>query len=95
MKWARRILFVALLVALPIGAYQFVSRNEQPIAIDYLAGRVEAIEIWEAVGVCFAAGFLLGWLFEATGNLVAPVTTHVFVNAVNLRLLSLRYAPPR
>ena len=30
MKWARRILFVALLVALPIGAYQFVSRNEQP-----------------------------------------------------------------
>ena len=63
MKWARRILFVALLVALPIGAYQFVSRNEQPIAIDYLAGRVEGIEIWQAVGLCFAAGFLLGWLF--------------------------------
>ncbi len=40
-----------------------------------------------------AAGFLLGTLFDATGNLMAPVTTHVLVNAVNLRFLSVRYAP--
>jgi len=33
------------------------------------------------------AGFLLGFLFEATGNLVAPVVTHVVVNGVNLALL--------
>ncbi len=40
-----------------------------------------------------AAGFLLGALFDATGNLVAPAVTHILVNAVNLRFLSVRYAP--
>lgn len=40
-----------------------------------------------------AAGFLLGWLFETTGNLVAPVVAHVTINAVNLWLLGNRYAP--
>ena len=39
-----------------------------------------------------AAGFLLGMLFEVTGNLVAPMVTHILVNAVNLRFLSVRYA---
>lgn len=39
-----------------------------------------------------AAGFLLGALFDATGNLLAPVLTHCTLNAVNLRWLSLRYA---
>jgi len=34
-----------------------------------------------------AAGFLLGFLFQATGNLVAPVVAHAVVNGVNLTLL--------
>ena len=38
------------------------------------------------------AGLLLGILFESTGNLVAPVVAHASINAVNLRLLSERYA---
>lgn len=38
-----------------------------------------------------AAGFLLGALFEATGNLVAPVVAHVAINALNLRWLARRY----
>jgi membrane protease YdiL (CAAX protease family) len=36
------------------------------------------------------AGFVLGALFELTGNLVAPVVAHATINAVNLRLLSQR-----
>jgi membrane protease YdiL (CAAX protease family) len=40
----------------------------------------------------FAAGLLLGILFESTGNLVAPVVAHASINAVNLWLLSERYA---
>jgi membrane protease YdiL (CAAX protease family) len=40
-----------------------------------------------------AAGFLLGWLFDATGNLVAPAVAHAGINAVNLRFISRRYAP--
>jgi membrane protease YdiL (CAAX protease family) len=46
---------------------------------------------WTAFSI--AAGFLLGFLFAATGNLLAPVLAHAAINAVNLRFLSLRYAP--
>ncbi len=46
---------------------------------------------WTLMSV--AAGFLLGWLFDATGNLVAPVVAHAGINAVNLRFVSQRYAP--
>jgi hypothetical protein len=43
---------------------------------------------WTAFAI--AAGFLLGWLFEHSGNLVAPVVAHATINAVNLWLLSNR-----
>jgi hypothetical protein len=39
-----------------------------------------------------AAGFGLGLLFEATGNLVAPVVAHVLLNGANLRWLAARGA---
>jgi membrane protease YdiL (CAAX protease family) len=38
-----------------------------------------------------AAGFLLGWLFDATGNLIAPVVAHAGINGVNLRRLARDY----
>lgn len=38
-----------------------------------------------------AAGFGLGALYDATGNLVAPVVAHFGINAVNLRTLARRY----
>lgn len=41
--------------------------------------------LWTLFSV--AAGFLLGFLFESTGNLVAPVVAHATINAVNLHLL--------
>lgn len=44
---------------------------------------------WTAFAV--AAGFGLGWLYDWTGNLVAPVVAHTVVNAVNLPLLVRRY----
>ncbi len=43
-------------------------------------------------GFALLAGFLLGVLFEATGNLLAPVLAHATVNALNLRFLTMRYA---
>jgi uncharacterized protein len=44
---------------------------------------------WSAFSL--AAGLLLGWLFQATGNLVAPVVAHVLVNGVNLNRLVREY----
>ena len=39
-------------------------------------------------GFALVAGLLLGALFAATGNLVAPIAAHAAINAVNLRLLT-------
>ena len=44
--------------------------------------------LWPWTGFAFAAGLLLGALFAATGNLVAPIAAHAAINAVNLRLLT-------
>jgi membrane protease YdiL (CAAX protease family) len=44
--------------------------------------------LWPWTGAALVAGLLLGALFAATGNLVAPITAHAAINAVNLRLLS-------
>lgn len=51
----------------------------------HLAPRRELLP-WTAFAV--AAGFILGGLYAATGNLVAPVVTHALVNGVNLRRLT-------
>lgn len=40
-----------------------------------------------------AVGFLFGWLFASTGNLLAPVAAHTLVNGINLPLLLRQYAP--
>jgi hypothetical protein len=55
----------------------------------HLVPRRELIP-WTAFSL--GAGFLLGGLYAATGNLVAPVVAHVAINAVNLRKLSRDYA---
>jgi membrane protease YdiL (CAAX protease family) len=44
--------------------------------------------LWPWTGFALLAGGLLGGLFAATGNLVAPVAAHAAINAVNLRLLT-------
>jgi uncharacterized protein len=45
-------------------------------------------ELWPWTGFALVAGLLLGGLFAATGNLVAPIAAHAAINAVNLRLLT-------
>jgi len=51
----------------------------------HIAPRRELLP-WTAFTVL--AGFLLGGLYAATGNLLAPVVTHAVVNGVNLRRLT-------
>ncbi len=55
-----------------------------------LAHFVPRREFLPWAGFSVAAGFLLGALFSATGNLLAPVVAHALINAVNLRMLSNR-----
>jgi membrane protease YdiL (CAAX protease family) len=56
-----------------------------------LAHLVPRRELLPWAGFAIAMGFMLGGLFIATGNLVAPVVTHVGLNAVNLKRLGDRY----
>ena len=44
--------------------------------------------LWPWTGFALITGGGLGAMFEATGNLAAPITAHVVINAVNLRLLT-------
>jgi hypothetical protein len=68
---------VGLLAAsLLFGAAHFVPRRE--------------LLPWTVFSI--AAGLLLGWLFDATGNLLAPVVAHAAINGVNLRHLSQLHA---
>jgi membrane protease YdiL (CAAX protease family) len=52
-------------------------------------------ELWLWSLFAFAGGLGLGALFQATGNLVAPIVAHATLNAVNLRLLVRDYARRR
>ena len=47
------------------------------------------LRVWSVFAL--GAGLLLGALYAATGNLVAPVVAHASINAVNLRKLSREY----
>jgi membrane protease YdiL (CAAX protease family) len=90
---------VALALVSGIGEEAFFRGALQPqlglvgasllFALAHFAPRRELLP-WTAFSL--AAGFALGWLFEATGNLVAPIVAHAVVNAINLRLLSRDYA---
>ena len=48
-------------------------------------------ELLPWTGFTIVAGFLLGALFDRTGNLIAPVFAHFLINAINLRFLAVRY----
>jgi len=56
-----------------------------------LAHLVPRRDLWPWSIFAVVVGLLLGVLFEATGNLVAPVVAHAGINAINLRLLSQRH----
>ncbi len=53
-----------------------------------LAHFVPRRELLPWTGFAVLAGFGLGWLFETTGNLAAPITAHIAVNGINLRRLT-------
>ena len=70
----------------------------QPVAGLWLTSLLFAVahfvprrELWLWSVFSGAAGLLLGGLYEATGNLLAPTVAHVVVNGVNLNRLVRAY----
>ncbi len=86
---------VLILAAVSGTAEEFFFRGALQPLLGYVAtslffGCVHFVpqrDFWPWTLFSIAAGFLLGALFIATGNLLAPLLMHVVVNAVNLHLL--------
>ena len=85
---------VALALASAIGEEAFFRGAMQPqlglfatSALFALAHFVPRRDLLPWAAFSLVAGLALGLLFDATGNLVAPVAAHALVNGVNLRLL--------
>jgi membrane protease YdiL (CAAX protease family) len=47
--------------------------------------RDRRLRLWQPLGI--ALGYLLGWMFEARGSIVAPVLTHFIVNYFNMHFM--------
>lgn len=87
-----------LAVASGLGEEAFFRGALQPVAGLLLTSLLFALAhfvprrellLWSAFSL--VAGLLLGGLYEATGNLLAPTVAHVVVNGVNLNRLVREY----
>jgi len=68
LRWVRRLLGLAVLVAAWWGIWQFARQNATVVAVSYVFGVVE-LPVWKALIACFAGGFALA----ALGGLVFGV----------------------
>jgi len=49
------------------------------------------LALWSVYAI--AMGFAFGWLYESTGQLMAPIVAHTVVNGINLPRLARRFEP--
>lgn len=75
---ARRLLWLALFGVVLVAGWKFAAANAEPVALDYLIGRVEDVRVWVLVVATFAVG-------AAAGMVVCVV------EMTRLGLLSRRY----
>jgi uncharacterized integral membrane protein len=66
MRWARRWIAVALVIAALVGVWALAHENQAPVHMSYLWGSVE-LPLWQALLCFFAGGFAVagtGWLWH-------------------------------
>lgn len=56
MRWIRRALGLALLVAVWWIGWQFVTENQQPVSLHYVLGRAPEVALWKVVLAAFGSG---------------------------------------
>jgi membrane protease YdiL (CAAX protease family) len=47
--------------------------------------RDRRLRLWQPLGILL--GYLLGWMFETRGSLLAPVLTHFVINYFNMHFM--------
>ncbi|MGH0032314.1 MAG: lipopolysaccharide assembly protein LapA domain-containing protein [Myxococcota bacterium] len=56
MRWLRRLLLLALIVAVMVGGWRFASENQELVNVHYVAGELVNVPLWQVVLVPFGAG---------------------------------------
>ncbi|MDG2334929.1 MAG: LapA family protein [Myxococcota bacterium] len=59
MRWLRRLFVIGLFVGLLVGGWQFAGQNQQPVEIDYLAGQLPGVPLWQVPVVAGALGVVV------------------------------------
>ena len=65
MRFVRKLVVVAVFVAVLVGGWQFAAQNSTPIQIHYLAGARDGVALWAALIGAFVVG---GCLMAALGS---------------------------
>jgi uncharacterized integral membrane protein len=68
MRVTRRVVGIALFVALLVGGWRFAADNSQTVSIHYLVGQLDGIAVWTALLIAFAAGAVLVGLLGLLGS---------------------------
>ena len=56
MRWLRRLLLIALLVAAMVAGWQFAAENQDPVDVSYVLGEFLAVPLWQVMLVAFGSG---------------------------------------
>ena len=61
MRLTRRILGIALFVALLVGGWRFAAENAQVVSVHYLLGSIDQVPVWQVLFCAFLVGVLGGF----------------------------------
>ena len=67
MRMARRLLGIAVFVALLVAGWRFAAENSQVVTIHYVFGQFEGVSVWLALLCAFLAGVVVVGLLGMVG----------------------------
>lgn len=82
MRTARRLLGIAVFVALLVAGWRFAAENSQVVTIHYLFGHFEGVSVWLALLCAFLAGAVVLALLGTVGAAKLRLEAHRYRKAV-------------
>jgi uncharacterized integral membrane protein len=67
MRTARRLLGIAVFVALLVAGWRFAADNSEVVTVHYVVGQFEGVSVWLALLCAFLAGAVVVVLFGTVG----------------------------
>ena len=67
MRTARRVLGIAIFVALLVAGWRFAADNSQLVTVHYVVGQFEGVSVWLALLCAFLAGAVVAGLLGMVG----------------------------